>query len=581
MACGSGSFLLGAYQCLLDHCLKWYADHRPERHKKAVYMDRRTGWRLTVDEKKRILTTHIFGVDIDPQAVEVSKLSLLLKVLEGETDQSLRMGLLAFKDRALPNLADNIKCGNSLIGPDYFTGNLLPDPDEMKRVNPFDWSQEFPEAMKAGGFDCVIGNPPWGATLGEGELEYLRARHNRVIARMIDSYIYLTDKAIGLTKDACPVGYIVPATLLNQLDTLPLRNLLLERGMAVLVNMGQGIFGKKVLNTSSIFVSAKREHSLTLGDLSNTAIAMRQAALPSVGQCAYSRWEKAVKVDPHHTFFTRGLGESALLDRLRRQCDALGFAVEGTIQRGVSPDIAAAHVVPNGEAKRLRLEADLLRPSLSGKQIKRYQPWDSDQVIIYTTRETRIDRYPRCQAYLATFKPDNTCKEVEQKKHPWWALHRPRNPGIFAAPKLVGLTTTKTIELIFDESDGLFVTDAMYVFTPHPGIAPKALMAVMQSRLFHFLYTVANMGEARVIPQIKASKLLTLPIPDMAQCGRLPAMADRMLDLNKHLAAAKSEAKKTVIQRQIDHTDAEIDRLVYDLYGLTKDEIAIVEGGSP
>ncbi len=93
MACGSGSFLLGAYQCLLDHCLKWYIEHNPKKHKKAVYKDPRNGqWRLTIEEKKRILTTHIFGVDIDPQAVEVTKLSLLLKVLEGETDQSFQLG---------------------------------------------------------------------------------------------------------------------------------------------------------------------------------------------------------------------------------------------------------------------------------------------------------------------------------------------------------------------------------------------------------------------------------------------------------------------------------------------------------
>src|SRR5207249_9998561 len=113
-ACGSGSFLLGAYQCLLDHCLKWYLDHKPETHKKAVYQDPRKGqWRLAIEEKKRILTTHLFGVDIDRQAGEVSKLSLPLKVPDGETDQSLSLGLLQFGDRALPNLAENIKCGNS------------------------------------------------------------------------------------------------------------------------------------------------------------------------------------------------------------------------------------------------------------------------------------------------------------------------------------------------------------------------------------------------------------------------------------------------------------------------------------
>ena len=160
MACGSGSFLLGAYQYLLDHCLRWYAEHKPEAFKKAVYQDPRNGhWRLTIGEKKRILTAHLFGVDIDAQAVEVTKLSLLLKVLEGETDQTVTRQQRLFHDRALPNLADNIKCGNSLIGPGYFTGKLIPDPEELKRVNPFDWKQGFPDAMKAGGFDCIIGQP--------------------------------------------------------------------------------------------------------------------------------------------------------------------------------------------------------------------------------------------------------------------------------------------------------------------------------------------------------------------------------------------------------------------------------------
>ena len=75
--------------------------------------------------KKRILLNNIFGVDIDPQAVEVTKLSLLLKVLEGETQQTLATQLRLFHERALPDLADNIKCGNSLIGPDFYNGQQM------------------------------------------------------------------------------------------------------------------------------------------------------------------------------------------------------------------------------------------------------------------------------------------------------------------------------------------------------------------------------------------------------------------------------------------------------------------------
>ena len=207
-ACGGGAFLLGAYQSLLDYCLKWYIEHNPERSKKVVCQDSRDGhWRLTIGEKKRILATHIFGVDIDAQAVDVTKLSLLLKVFEGETDQGVGQqpseklpspsgrgrapcthgrgegGLrrVAAKsgqtspitlscDRALPDLADNVKCGNSLLSPDDFTGKSNLDREEIQRINPFDWKQGFPDAMNAGGFDCVIGNPPYRRELDYKEL---------------------------------------------------------------------------------------------------------------------------------------------------------------------------------------------------------------------------------------------------------------------------------------------------------------------------------------------------------------------------------------------------------------------------
>ena len=125
-ACGSGSFLLGAYQFLLDWHLDQYL-RKPDtwaKGKSPVYQAAQGIWKLTIDERKRLLLDHIFGVDIDPQAVEVTKLSLLLKVLEGEDEQSVGQMKL-FHERALPDLGRNIKCGNSLIGPDFFRGQQM------------------------------------------------------------------------------------------------------------------------------------------------------------------------------------------------------------------------------------------------------------------------------------------------------------------------------------------------------------------------------------------------------------------------------------------------------------------------
>ncbi len=193
-ACGSGSFLIGAYKYLLDYHLTWYMANNPNKHPKAMFRDQHGDWRLSTQEAKKILLNNIFGVDIDSQAVEVTKLSLLLKVLENESREGIEQQLKIFKERALPNIDGNIKCGNSLIGPDFYQGQMdlsptLPsfsrrsqrgatikayfgeggrggskggvDDGEGAKINPFDWEREFPEIMRRGGVDAVIGNPPY------------------------------------------------------------------------------------------------------------------------------------------------------------------------------------------------------------------------------------------------------------------------------------------------------------------------------------------------------------------------------------------------------------------------------------
>ncbi len=114
---------------------------------------------LTTAEKKRILTNNIYGVDIDRNAVEVTKLSLLLKCMEGETTASVNTQMTFFHDRVLPSLENNIKNGNSLIDVDFYDTEF--DFGEEKKIKPFNWQQNFPTVFKQGGFDCVIGNPPY------------------------------------------------------------------------------------------------------------------------------------------------------------------------------------------------------------------------------------------------------------------------------------------------------------------------------------------------------------------------------------------------------------------------------------
>jgi predicted type IV restriction endonuclease len=214
-ACGSGSFLIGAYQFLLDWHTDTYVNDDPETWAKGktprLYRSRKGEWRLTTDERKRILLNNIYGVDIDHQAVEVTKLSLLLKVLEGEDEQSIGKQMLLFQERVLPDLSNNIKCGNSLITPDFHGHQQMSlfDEDEIYRVNAFDWNAEFADIMKDGGFDAVIGNPPYvrqeGLSLSKAYFE----KRFSVYHGAADLYVYFIEKGVSLLRRDGFFSYIV------------------------------------------------------------------------------------------------------------------------------------------------------------------------------------------------------------------------------------------------------------------------------------------------------------------------------------------------------------------------------------
>ena len=297
MACGSGSFLLSAYQCLLDYCLNWYIEHKPENFQKAVYQDpRNSQWRLKVEEKKRILTTHIFGVDIDLQAVEVSKLSLLLKVLEGETDQSLSLSQLPFGDRALPNLADNIKCGNSLIGPDYFTSKLFPGLEEMKRVNAFDWKQGFPDAMEAGGFDVIIGNPPYIPieSMSGTERKYFQ-NHFGELERKFDTSIIFILRALSMLTARGLLGYISSITWQTGENCSMLRKTLFTKaGVKKLINLPFDVFKDAYVDTGVYIVGRERAKSYAICRLP------KKAKVESLAQIPLVEVDSALVQPPHY-----------------------------------------------------------------------------------------------------------------------------------------------------------------------------------------------------------------------------------------------------------------------------------------
>lgn len=216
-SCGSGSFLLGAYQFLLD----WHRNYYTERFKNSKGSK---GTPLTPDEnlttaeKKRILLNNIYGVDIDPNAVEVTKLSLLLKCMEGETRASIETQLKLFNDRVLPTLDSNIKTGNSLVDTDYYDQEFNFGDEEY--IKPFSWEKSFIEVFQQGGFDIVIGNPPWVSLNGKFGNDILNPQVQKYLINKYNGntyrpnlYEYFIHKGLDLINSSGYLAFIVPDRL--------------------------------------------------------------------------------------------------------------------------------------------------------------------------------------------------------------------------------------------------------------------------------------------------------------------------------------------------------------------------------
>lgn len=645
ISCGSGSFALGAYQYLLDYHLQWYLDHNPEKHPKAVRQIKGE-WRLTVAEKKRILTAHIFGVDIDRQAVEVTKLSLLLKVLEGESDETLQLKLFD-NERALPNLDANIKCGNSLIGPDYFTGQLLPDADEMKRINPFDWAREFPQVFGRGngatlipspspfkregeralpsplsgrgaggegqGFDVLVGNPPYiriqvmqeWAPL---EVEAYKQLYASARTGNYDIYVVFVEKALSLLNHDGRLGFILPHKFFNAQYGEPLRDLIATgRYLSHVVHFGdQQIFAGVTTYTCLMFLDkAGRDacHFVKVNDLAawrktGTAI---EGDIPA-DRITAAKWN-----------FTVGDG-AALFERLSQITPKLGdvasifvglqtSADKIYILEEVAPPQKGLVKVRDRNGHEWLLERDVVRPFLNDVTVSTFARPIAHHWLVFPYRlndgkatlipaNEMASLYPNAWEYLkgnSRALRDRESGKADSAQ--WYGYIYRKNLTLFDDPKLIVQVISLYGRYAYDNT-GIYFTGGGN--GPYYGVRWKTgnaeslhyLQALLGSRLLDwYLRQISSPFRGgywsygkRFIEQLPIRPIDFTNAADKAAHDRMVKLVDTMLQLHPRLAAAKSAHDRDLIQRQIDATDQQIDALVYQLYGLTDEEIKIVEG---
>jgi len=558
-ACGSGSFLIGAYTYLLTYHRDWYVKDGAEQHRKELYQAVSGEWRLTTQEKKRILLNNIYGVDIDSQAVEVTKLSLLLKVLEGESDETLKRQLSFVRERALPDLGHNIKCGNSLIEPDYFTQQLLPDDDEIRRINPLDWKKEFAEMFSNGGFDVVIGNPPYGAYLYEADKAYLSSKYTSQ-SYQLDSYLLFLERAVrDLLASGGYYGMIIPNPWLTNLLQINIRKFVTSHTrICEIVHFRFPVFPKVTVDTEIVILQkAAPKNWLALVTIVDSIDTFQQQLMGDGVKQIRHHQEKWSASDGDVINIFMNPEEEALANK----CSQIGLSLDSMcatnvgikpyqVGKGIPPQ--TKEVVskrPYDSTKRLGVA---YRPYLRGADIGRY---------VIAPLETRYLKYG-----------------------PW--LAEPRPAANFDAPVKIVMRQTGDSLVATIDTDRYLCLNNMHVLVPQkPKPAPAYLLGLINSRLLNWYYHTLNPEVGEALAEVKKTNVVKLPIrpinfsdpTDKAKHDKIVALVDRMLDLHKRPTKATNPDDKTRLRRQIAATDREIDRFVYDVYGLTEKEIEIIE----
>jgi hypothetical protein len=595
-ACGSGSFLLGAYQLLLDWHRDRYLEDGPKKHTKELYQGAGGVWRLTTAEKKRILLDNIYGVDIDPQAVEVTKLSLLLKVLEGESEQTLQSQLQLFHERALPDLASNIQCGNSLIGQDFYEGQQLQmfDEEECYRINVFDWEVAFPWLSETRGFDVVIGNPPYVRQESLSVFkDYFKKRYQSFDG-VADLYTYFMEKAVRLLREEGLLSFIVSSSFLRTTSAEPLRRFLKKSAAVVRIVDFGGL---------PVFANAKDTYvCIPLFDKQPQLSQVEIAAVKSLIKLDLSLFVATSHyMIPHErlvpeAWSLQGNQTAATFEKIMKAGRSLGEYVDRHMFYGIKTGLNDAFVIDSETKDNLIAKdsrsADLIKPLLGGEDIRRWVFHSKEAWLIFTRRGVNIKDYPAIREHLSQWKEDLTPKRRASDR-------RGRKPGryewfeiqddvayyqVFDRPKIIFPDIAKEPRFCLD-AKGHYLANTAYCL----GTDDLYLLGILNSRLFWF--AISNISipfgvragkyRYRLIYQYM-EKVPIRPIDpsnasDRARHDRIVHLVEQMLSLHKQLAAAKTPQEQTVLKRQIDVTDRQLDQLVYELYGLTDEEIRIVE----
>ena len=550
IACGSGSFLIGVYDCLLKYHSKYYAekykgriDPIDKRNEDFGKVERRDGvWILTLKQKQEILTNNIYGVDIDHQAVEVTQLSLFLKMLEDESLSSTMKREWTLMGKVLPDLTKNIVCGNSLIGNDIESGELF-DLEVLQKINPFDYEVAFPMIMRGGGFDAIVGNPPYRLVQPNDTeatiLNYYRDNYTRAEFKL-DLFHLFVQKAIRSIKPKGLLGYIIPSSLLNNVYVENLRKWVMEKCLIKQIALTkEKVFADADVYTAVFLFENSTDKKSIAKNYIETATDLervKENESPTYSKVLQTRFNNI-----EGTVWNILISESnaPLLQKINSETDTLGSIT--TINRGL---------ITGDKTKFFsdRKLTDKHVPILAGGDVFRYYSNPTSQFVLFERT-----------------KAAGGCWDREVHFAPHKILIRQ-----------IGFEPTATLI-----TEPIAVTGNIFTIRGKSLDDEKYILAIINSKLVKYFWKIMFTDFKNSFPQVTIFSLNSIPIKsrcDTSTKKKIVSFVDQLLKSKLHLLTVQTDRDKAILENRCAMLEHQLDSLVYDAYGLDKEEIKMVEG---
>ncbi len=617
-SCGSGSFLLGAYRYLLDWHKDFYTALQKDKKNTFDLKERFTSeGKLTTKEKKRILNNNIYGVDLDANAVEVTKLSLMLKVLEGETDSSLKMEL--FKEKALPNLNYNIRHGNSLIGIDL-KDVLKVTPELKAQIHPFDWISQFKKVYEESkGFDVIIGNPPYARfqTLQEFQPEavpYFKNKYQSAKVGNFDIYVLFIEKAYQLLNKTGVLGFIQPHKFFQADFGEGIRAFLTHnKALSEIVHFGaEQVFDSATTYTCNLFLDKKQNDTFRFTKVKSIAAGARTlTALLKNEPDDYETLELPQPKESTEKWNFAADKSQQVIDKLLKQPKTLaditrkifvGLQTSGDkiyVLKKIKKNEKTTTCYSVSLEREVEIENGLIKPFLMGKDVKKYEQPNPLNVVIfpYLIVEAKAvvmkqdylkKHFPKGWAYLVEHQQILEDREKGKMKHEtFYAYIYPKNLAEFDTVKIMTPDIANQSQFTIDEGNNLYHTTTLYSFSFNKDIKEdvKYFLGVFNSPIMWFyLASTGNVLRGGYF-RFKTEYLKPFPIKlidfkdksEKAAHDKIVKWVDEVLDLKqKQAKATKSKDIEDYVQ-EIAYTERQINEQVYKLYNLSEEEIEIIE----